>query len=132
VTKILAITARADIGGGPEHLFQLTKGYGNRAKVIIACPNDAPYFARYQTLDNVPDVIEIPHRAFRLGAVWRLRAKARAAGVHVIHSHGKGAGIYGRLLSVLTGIPCIYTFHGLHTGEHGPTKRALYLGIERV
>lgn len=132
VIKILAITVRADIGGGPEHLFQLLRAYGSRAAVMVACPDDAPYFARYQGLANVTEVVEIPHRRFQLSTLMQLRALVKAQGVQVIHSHGKGAGLYGRLLAALTGVPCLHTFHGLHVGEYGPAKRAVYLGIERV
>ena len=130
--RVLAITARADIGGGPEHLFQLCRSLGDQARVTIACPPDAPYDARYRTLSNVEQVVEIPHRAFTWSALMRLRQICKDAQIDLIHSHGKGAGLYGRLLGMFTGTPVVHTFHGLHVGEYGIAKKSLYLGLETV
>src|SRR5262249_44158287 len=45
----------------------------------------------------------------------------------VVHSHGKGAGLYGRIAARLTGAAAIHTFHGIH---HEGYPR-LYLDVER-
>ena len=128
--KVLAISVRADIGGGPEHLYQLTKHFGDKVQTIIACPEDVPYFERYQQLDNVEQVVEIPHRKFRLTSLWKLVKFVKSEKAQLIHSHGKGAGLYGRLLALLTRRPCIHTFHGLHVGEYNRVQKSIYLLIE--
>lgn len=130
--KVLTLTVRADIGGGPEHLYQLIGALGNEVDVIVACPDDRPYDARYRALDNVSQVRTIPHRAFQLRPMRRLARLARDEDVQLIHSHGKGAGLYGRLIAAITGLPCVHTFHGVHVGEYGAVKKGLYLGLERV
>jgi glycosyltransferase involved in cell wall biosynthesis len=48
--------------------------------------------------------------------------------IQVIHSHGKGAGLYGRIAARLTGAAAIHTFHGIHPAGYG----ALYLPLERA
>lgn len=130
--RVLALTVRADIGGGPEHLYQLVQGFGGGVDTIIACPDEPPYRQRFAALPALPGIADIPHRAFRPGALFALARLARRAEVSIIHSHGKGAGLYGRLLAVLVRRPCVHTFHGLHTGEYPPLKKALYLALERV
>lgn len=48
----------------------------------------------------------------------------RGRGVSVIHSHGKRAGVHGRLAARLTGIPAVHTFHGIHFERYAPPARA--------
>lgn len=132
MVKVLQITVRADFGGGPEHLFQLLSHVTRDVKVFIACPRDFPYYERYQRLTRSNDIFEIAHREFRVRKLFSIAFEIRRRGIELIHSHGKGAGLYGRLLAVLTGRPCIHTFHGLHVSQYGPVKRAIYLAYERT
>lgn len=130
--RILALTVRADLGGGPEHLYQLTQAFGPRVDSVIACPDEPPYRARYEALINVPLVVDLPHRAFDIARLRELARLVRAERIDLIHSHGKGAGLYARLLAAMTGVPCVHTFHGLHVGEYGAIKRGIYLTLERL
>lgn len=129
--NILFLTLRADFGGGPEHLWQLLKNMPEDMSACVACPEDYPYFERYCDCVGKENVFVLPHRAFSLKKLWALRAFCRARGVVVLHSHGKGAGLYSRLLAFLTGIPCVHTFHGVHVKEYGPLKKALYCLAEK-
>lgn len=129
--RILSVTVRADIGGGPEHLYRLSQAFGEKARITVACPDEPPYHARYAALSNVEAVIDIPHRKFSVSRFWQLVSLVRQRDFDIIHSHGKGAGLYTRLLSLITRRPCVHTFHGLHVGEYGKVKRMIYLGIER-
>ncbi|HET8549918.1 MAG TPA: glycosyltransferase [Bryobacteraceae bacterium] len=130
--RVLLISVRADHGGGPEHIARLIEAAPADVQFTVACPRDLPYWGRYVQLLGSDNLIEIPHRAFRLGPLLRLAAAVRACGVQVIHSHGKGAGIYGRALRVLTGLPVVHTFHGLHTGSYGRCGRVVYIAFERL
>lgn len=129
---ILFLTLRADIGGGPEHLYQLLKNLPPETGAVVACPHEEPYFKRYAQLVGKANVIAVPHRAFKLDAFGYLADEIRMRKVALIHSHGKGAGIYSRLLSARIGVPVVHTFHGLHVGEYGPIKKTCYLAIERA
>lgn len=130
--KILMLTVRADLGGGPEHLFQLLANRPEAAQIWIGCPNDAPYHDRYSDLVGSDRIITIPHRRLTYSALFALVRLVRRERIEVVHSHGKGAGLYGRLLRLLVGVPVVHTFHGLHVGEYGAAKRAMYLCLERV
>lgn len=129
---ILAITSRADHGGGPEHLYQLTRAAGGDISCVIACPDEPPYAPRFQRLENVCQMVSIPHRKLSISAVAKLYEAIKSHKVDIIHSHGKGAGIYSRILAALTGLPTIHTFHGVHIGEYNPLQRQIYCCIEKV
>lgn len=97
----------------------------------MGCPNDEPYRARYTELVGGERILELPHRAFRLRALAQIIRKVRSDSIEIIHSHGKGAGLYARLAGMLSGAKVVHTFHGLHIGEYGPTRKWAYLWLER-
>ncbi|WP_158971906.1 glycosyltransferase [Chachezhania sediminis] len=130
--KVLFLTVRADLGGGPEHLYQLLANHPEGAEIWVGCPRDEPYFSRYAELLGADRIVEIPHRKFTRSALFRLAGLVRSEGIEVVHSHGKGAGLYGRLLAALTPARSVHTFHGLHVGEYGKAKKAVYLALERA
>jgi glycosyltransferase involved in cell wall biosynthesis len=125
------ISARADHGGGPAHLFLLCRHLHDRFDIFVALPQTPPYWERLEILLGREKLIPIPHRKFRFSSLFELRRQARLLKLDLIHSHGKGAGIYSRLLGMLTGVPVIHTFHGLHIGQYGLLSRAHYLLLER-
>ncbi|MBI5563098.1 MAG: glycosyltransferase [Deltaproteobacteria bacterium] len=127
--NILYITVRADYGGGPEHIHQLIKGLSPRFGISVACPNEEPY---WQVFSRYADCIEIPHRRFSLAAFNRLYKAVKDRNIGVIHSQGRGAGVYSRLLGLLTGVPVVHTFQGVHYRHLGLIKKTAYLGVERV
>jgi glycosyltransferase involved in cell wall biosynthesis len=130
--KILMISVRADYGGGPEHIYSLITNLSNRIIPFIAVPEDKPYYQRFAGIVGNSRMILIPHRAFKLSTLWQLKKFIIHNKIDIIHSHGKGAGIYGRLLAILTFRKAIHTFHGIHIGEYGNIKRRLYLSFERI
>jgi glycosyltransferase involved in cell wall biosynthesis len=125
------ITLRADYGGGPEHLYQLVNSLIGNSKIYIASPIDFPYWDRYGELVSIENLIAVPHRKFSFSVFKKLVKYIKQHKIDVIHSHGKGAGIYSRLLSLLTGIPCVHSFHGVHIGEYNKIQTNLYLLFER-
>lgn len=130
--KVLFLSARADFGGGPEHVLQLLRRLPPDVEAAVACPEDVPYWERFRNIVGDDNMFSMPHRAFTLEAVARLRRFCRKRGFDVLHAHGKGAGLYARVLSLLCGIPSVYTFHGVHLGGYGPLKRWLYGVYERA
>ncbi|MFY2822344.1 glycosyltransferase family 4 protein [Ruegeria sp. MALMAid1280] len=130
--KVLFLTVRADLGGGPEHLYQLLKHKPGKVEAFVACPADKPYHDRYHGLVGQKNIVELPHRSFSLRSLFKVAAFVRRMNIDVLHSHGKGAGLYGRLLGLLTGRPVVHTFHGLHVGDYSARKKWLYLSLERA
>jgi glycosyltransferase involved in cell wall biosynthesis len=129
--KILLITARADYGGGPEHVFRLLHGLQNDFDFFIACPFEEPYFNKYQKIISKEKILRIPHRKFTITDLNRIKYFILKNGIRIIHSHGKGAGIYSRILAALTNIKCIHTFHGVHLNQYNSVSKAAYKLIER-
>lgn len=127
--KVLYITARADIGGGPEHLYQLVSHLPKRVEAYVGCPDDEPYWERYGHLFT--GRIQIPHRKFSIKAFRRLWQFVTMHRIEIIHSHGKGAGLYSRLLGILTSAKVIHTFHGLHYRKYNILLGKTYLLYEK-
>ena len=130
-SAVLFISVRADFGGGPEHLRLLLQHRPPHVRACVACPRDYPYYDRYCALVGSDNVFVLPYRTFSFRKLWQLRSFCAGRGIAAIHSHGKGGGLYARLLSCLTGLPCFHTFHGVHMDEYGPLTKRLYRLYER-
>ncbi len=130
--RVLMITVRADFGGGPQHVYSLVKNLLPGIDVFIAAPDDYPYYERFEELIGQERVVKIPHRKVTLEAVRRVLAFIKENEIDIIHSHGKGAGMYSRVLAVLSGRKCVHTFHGVHTGELGTAGKFIYTSIEKL
>ena len=49
-----------------------------------------------------------------------------------MHSHGKGAGLYSRLLGLITKTNVVHTFHGIHIKNYDYLKKQSYFLYERI
>jgi len=130
--RVLHVTASASYGGGGEHLWQLLRQLpGHGVSSCVAAPRDEPYWQRFTDCVGACAMLEIPHRSFRPGALFALAAFARGQKADLLHSHGKGAGLYARLAGLITGIACVHTFHGIHHGNMPACHWWLYRQLER-
>ena len=126
--KVLLITGRADFGGGPEHIRQILKNLHKEFTFYVACPDEDPYashFRKYAT------IFIIPHRKLSLIKLWQMRGFVLKENIVVIHSHGKAAGVYARLLRLMTSAQVIHTFHGFHYRGNKSIKGKIMLVFER-
>jgi glycosyltransferase involved in cell wall biosynthesis len=55
----------------------------------------------------------------------------RKYGVQIVHTHGKGPGLYGRLAARWLDVPAVHTFHGIHYSSYSRIGQRLYLALER-
>ncbi|KUK49615.1 MAG: Glycosyltransferase, partial [Parcubacteria bacterium 33_209] len=130
--RILYITVRADYGGGPEHVFTLLKSLKNHYELFIACPKEPPYWELYKSILGSDRMIELPHRQFSIKKFIKLFFIVRSSGINIVHSHGKGAGVYSRLLKIfLPTIKVVHTFHGIHFDQKSCLPRMIHLAVER-
>ena len=53
--RVLLITARTDIGGGPKSVLMLSKYLCNTFDIYIASPLDPPYYPLYKENEKVKD-----------------------------------------------------------------------------
>jgi glycosyltransferase involved in cell wall biosynthesis len=125
--RVLELLVSTGLGGGAVHVRDIVAGLaGPEFRFTVAGPPDgalrpaligagaefAPVAADRLTPTALRDTIRL----------------TRARGIQVIHSHGKGAGLYGRIAARLTGAAAIHTFHGIHPIGRG----GLYLALERA
>ena len=112
--RVMLCLARVDTGGAPEHAFQLMKALSGQVDFHVTCPTDRPYFQRFVSLLGADRIIEIPHRRLSPSALARMFRAVRECKIDIIHSHGKGGGVYGRLVGLASGRRVIYTSHGMN------------------
>lgn len=130
---VLQITARSDIGGGPEHVLNLSRGLVERGhRVLIAAPQQDPYWSRFGDAVGAGNRTPIKPRSMRPTDIVGLRRVIVDEGIDVVHTHGKGAGIVGRAAALGLDVAVVHTYHGIHLDGNGPIMRRLYVAIERA
>lgn len=111
MTKVLEISSRSDIGGGPKHLLDILTHNDNKHKLFSAIPYG------YKLSDKIKDKsinsVEIPHRSFSILSFFKVISFCKKNNITVVHSHGRGAGYYSRIMK-LFGFKVIHTLHGVH------------------
>lgn len=125
--RVLELLVSTELGGGPAHVRDLIAGLaGPEFQLTVAGPPGGALVPAF----TAAGATFAPLRADRLsiGALRETVRLARRSRAQVIHSHGKGAGLYGRIAARLTGAAAIHTFHGIH---HAGYSR-LYLTLERA
>jgi glycosyltransferase involved in cell wall biosynthesis len=128
--RILELIVSTDLGGGPAHVHELIARLPRpEFAVTVAGPAGGPYGGMF----TESGVRFVDLRTDRLGYgpfldVLRL---IRQDGIDLVHSHGKGAGLYGRLAARRAGIPSIHTFHGIHHAGYPAGLGRAYLALER-
>ena len=130
--KILMISARSDTGGGPAHMFELSYALSGQIKIYAALPSDGLFYDQFRELLEAESVFEIPRQRLTIKAVAGLFCFCKQKGITLIHSHGKGAGTYSRLLGILLGIPVIHTLHGYHDEKYPCWVKKVYAGWEKL
>ncbi len=96
---------------------------------VVAAPRDGIFFERFRDLGVT--VVELPVRRLGLRHLLSTIHLIRTLGIQVVHTHGKGPGLYGRLASRWAGVPAVHTFHGIHYGGYSRLGQVLYLALER-
>ena len=112
--KVLMLTSRADMGGGPEHLHQLLKALCDRYEFHVACPQQEPYWSRFRNVVGHERMLCIPSRSIDPVTLYGVRRYIVEQKIQVVHSHGYGAGLLSRLLHGLRGVSTVHTHHGVH------------------
>ena len=128
--RVLELTTTTAPGGGPRQVYDLARRLPrSEFEIAVAGPRDGPFFERLCALGLT--VVEVP--TGRLGARPLLATVRliRRLGIEVVHTHGKGAGLHGRLAARWTGAAAVHTFHGIHHESYPRPLQRLYLGLER-
>ena len=127
--KIFHISGTTIPGGGPEHIFQLIKRLNqNEWEVAICTLKDGLYWEKFKSL-NIK-TYNLAFRIISLKTVWEFFLILRKEKPDIIHTHGKGPGLYGRLIGSFLNIPVIHTFHGFHYQDIPFPTRWFHLAVE--
>jgi len=130
VIRVLELLTTTALGGGPRQVYDLVRHLPkSEFEVAVAGPRDGAFFERFNDLGFA--VAEVGANRLSVRALIATLRLVRGRGIQVIHSHGKGAGLYGRLAARWTGVPAVHTFHGIHYEGYPPRLAKLYLRIER-
>ena len=127
---VLHLLVSTQPGGGPQHVLTLTAWLRDRGwRPIVAGPRDGALFERFcaSGIETLP----LATATLSPATFFRAARLVRERGIRLVHSHGKGAGVYGRLLARTQRIHAVHTFHGIHFERYGALGRAAYLALER-
>ena len=124
--NVLEISARSDVGGGPAHMYALAAGLNKKVTLSAALPSDGHFYRQFQALLGDARVFEIPRQKFTVSAFFKLCIFCKKQHIDLIHSHGKGAGVYSRLLGLVLGVPVVHTLHGYHDGRYSNLFKRIY------
>ncbi len=131
--RVLQLLTSTALGGGPRQVLHLVRHLpASEFQVSVAGPQDARFAADLRTIGvELAGVAADSLRAFPL-TLRRVARLVRATRADVVHTHGKGAGLYGRLAARLAGVPSVHTFHGLHYESYSRAGQYVYLALERA
>jgi glycosyltransferase involved in cell wall biosynthesis len=127
--KVLHIVHSPELSGPQRHLFDIAKSIDkDRFSLEVACPEG--WLSKELEKNNVRTYnIELKD-GFSITSLLSLYRIARIGSYDIIHAHMGRAGIYAKLVGILTGKPVIVTEHLVaydHSWIKNPVKRRLHL-----
>jgi len=129
--KLVHIGGTTLLGGGPEYLHQLIKHTNPQEWEVVVCTkNDGPYWGKFHSFGI--KTYDLTLRELSLFTLVRLINILRKERPALIHTHGKGPGLYGRCIGKLLNIPIIHTFHGFHYEALSTLTQWLHLLTEQL
>jgi len=130
--RVLQLLTATALGGGPRQVYHLVRRLPrDEFSVCVGGPGDRRYRENLGVLGVALAPIDfdtLGGSPLTLRRTLRLIREFRA---DVVHTHGKGAGFYGRLAARVAGVPAVHTFHGIHYEGYSRVGRRAYLALER-
>ena len=127
--KICHIAGTTITGGGPEHLYQLSKRLDqNKWNILICTLKDGPYWDKFNSIGI--RTYNLVFRRLVLSTPLKLFYILKKEKPDIVHTHGKGPGLYGRIIGKILNIPVIHTYHGFHYESLSWLKQCLHLLVE--
>jgi glycosyltransferase involved in cell wall biosynthesis len=129
--KLAIISGTTAPGGGPRHIYSLLEKMDRKEWDIMVCThNDGSYWNKLITLGITP--YDLALRKLSLSTFFKLLSILRSEKPDLIHTHGKGPGLYGRLLGWVLRIPVVHTFHGFQCQLLPAFQKWFYLFVENA
>jgi glycosyltransferase involved in cell wall biosynthesis len=124
-------------GGVAEHVVQVVRGLVARGHdVVVAGPRESPFYPELERTGA--EVHRLPMRRSydrpqdELAALRELRGLLRRGRFDLAHCHSAKAGVLGRLAARRTGVPAVYSPHGLpFVGPVSAARRRFATSVER-
>ena len=131
--NLLILNGRSDFGGGPKNVYRLLRQINkNDLNIYIACPNEEPYFYKLKQIEGI-HVLNFNLRKLSPWTLIRLIALCYQTQIHIVHSHGKAAGIWSRALKLFKpSIKVIHHFRGIHYRHYSNRIQKIYFKIEYI
>jgi len=128
--RILELLVSTDLGGGPAQVREVVARLPREEfAVTVAGPAGS---AHGEVLaERGARVVDIGTDRIGRRPFLDVLELIKRESIDIVHSHGKGAGLYGRLAARRAGIPAVHTFHGIHARYPVGGARA-YLMLERT
>jgi len=132
VIRVLQLLTSTAPGGGPRQVGHLVRRLpADDFSVSVAGPWNQRFEEHLRALRVELTAIAVDTlRGFPMTLARTVRL-VRATRADVVHTHGKGAGLYGRLAARIAGVPAVHTFHGIHYESYSRAARPVYLALER-
>ena len=129
--KLAIISGTTLPGGGPRHIYSLLEKMDRKIWDIIVCTRkDGSYWDKLIALGIAPyDLVLRRLSVFTFFELFKILKKEKP---DLIHTHGKGPGIYGRSLGWILGIPVVHTFHGFQYKFLPVLNKLFYLLVENI
>ena len=131
--RVLQLLTSTALGGGPRQVLDLVRHLpASEFRVSVAGPWDDRFAADLQAVGI--ELVEARVDSLRAfpRTLRRVTRLVRDGQADVVHTHGKGAGFYGRLGARRAGVPAVHTFHGIHYESYSRAGQRLYLTLERA
>jgi len=98
--NILFVNLRSGWGGAPKHIDLIIQNLFSIYNIFVAAPIEEPYGTEWLKKLGTENYFELPYRKFSVLKFLKLRAFIKKNKIQIIHAHGKGAGVYARLLKI--------------------------------
>jgi len=129
--RVLELVVSTELGGGPAHVAALMQAWPRDAfEITVAGPGQGPFAPVFRRAGA--EFVDVPLDRFAGSNLLQLTRLIRERDIDLVHTHGKGAGLFGRAAARLVGVPAVHTFHGLHDRAYPPGLRQLYVWMERA
>ncbi|MEK9627947.1 MAG: glycosyltransferase [Nitrospinota bacterium] len=127
--KLAIISGTTAPGGGPRQIYGLLEKLDRNEWNLMMCTRkDGAYWEKFMSLGITP--YDLVLRKLSLSTFLELLKILRKEKPDLIHTHGKGPGLYGRLAGRLLGIPVVHTFHGFQYKLLPLFNKLFYLMVE--
>jgi len=131
--RILHLIDSSDLAGGQRYLLDLVKHSDPVFKHCLVLSGRGPFVDMLRD-QNCKYVFISMKRKFSLDSILKIRRLIRAEKIHIVHTHGYRANLYGRLAGLWKGINHIATVHVSLYDYIGTAAlfRRFYILIERM